>query len=161
VLFTAQLSAIVAGYCTRLQQWIVSGAPVRSLGTECVGLTMKQHNWCSQTHAKGMTIHCISPKTTLVEQVAQDCIYKVVTTNTSCITVRFNFEVHGPPRPGFPKLSLAMYPFSISIDEHVPLNMSAGRIFPREGPIVDFPVVGQKYFCRGGKWQNYIFTTRN
>jgi len=47
-----------------------------------------------------------------------------------------------------------MYPFSISIDEHVPLNMSAGMIFPREGPIVDFPVVGQKYFCRGDKWQN-------
>jgi len=39
-----------------------------------------------------------------------------------------------------------MYPFSISIDEHVPLTMGAGR----ERPIVDFPGVGQKYFCR--KW---------
>jgi len=39
-----------------------------------------------------------------------------------------------------------MYPFSSSIDEHVPLNMSARMIFPREEPIVDFPVVGQKYF---------------
>jgi len=38
-----------------------------------------------------------------------------------------------------PKLSLSMYPFSISIDEHVPLNMSAGMIFSRGGP---------KYFCR-------------
>jgi len=46
-----------------------------------------------------------------------------------------------------------MYPSSISIDEHVPLNMSTGMIVPREGPI-DFPVVGQKYFCRGYKWQN-------
>jgi len=37
------------------------------------------------------------------------------------------------PRAGVPKLSLSMYPFSILIDEHVPLNMSAGRIFSRKG----------------------------
>jgi len=49
--------------------------------------------------------------------------------------------------PGVPKLSLAMYPFSTSIDEHVPLDMGAGRIFSRDGPIVDFPRVGQKYFA--------------
>jgi len=34
-------------------------------------------------------------------------------------------------------------------------------ILSREGPVVDFPGVGQKYFCRGLKWQNYISTTRN
>jgi len=43
-----------------------------------------------------------------------------------------------------------MYPFSISIDEHVPLTMGAGRMFFQGGPIVGFPGVGQKYFCR--KW---------
>jgi len=32
-----------------------------------------------------------------------------------------------------------MYPFSISLDEHVPLKMGAGRIFSRQGPKVDFP----------------------
>jgi len=31
--------------------------------------------------------------------------------------------------PGVPKLSLAMYPFSISVDEHVPLNMGSGSFF--------------------------------
>jgi len=37
-------------------------------------------------------------------------------------------------RPGVPKLSLAMYPFSISIHEHVPLNMGAGfGFFPGKG----------------------------
>jgi len=41
--------------------------------------------------------------------------------------------------PGVPKLPLAMYPFSNSVDEHVPLNMGAGRIFFRQGPKVDFP----------------------
>jgi len=61
--------------------------------------------------------------------------------------------------PGVPELSLAMYPFSISIDEHVPLDMSAGRIFSRDGPIVDFPWAIQKYFAGDQKWQNYIFTT--
>jgi len=45
-------------------------------------------------------------------------------------------------------------PFSSSIDEHVPLNMGAGMIFPREGPKGDFPVLGKKCFCRGDKWQN-------
>jgi len=44
-----------------------------------------------------------------------------------------------------------MYPFSISIDEHVPLNMGAGRIFSRKGPIIDFPGVGQKNFAGGPK----------
>jgi len=53
-----------------------------------------------------------------------------------------------------------MYPFSISIDEHVPLNMAAGRIFSREGPTVDFPWVGEKYVCRGAKSAKiYIFPT--
>jgi len=52
---------------------------------------------------------------------------------------------------GVPKLSLVMHPFSISIDEHVPLNIGTGRIFFKERPVVDFPVVGQKYFCRGVK----------
>ena len=51
-------------------------------------------------------------------------------------------------KTGVPKLSPSVYPFSISIDERVPLNMGAGGIFSREGPIVDFPGVGQKYFCR-------------
>jgi len=54
-------------------------------------------------------------------------------------------------KAGVPKLSLAMHPFSISKDEHVPLNIGTGRIFFKEGPVVDFPVVGQKYFCRGAK----------
>jgi len=54
-------------------------------------------------------------------------------------------------RAGFPKRSLAMYPFSISIDEHVSLDMGAGRIFFRDGSIVDFPGVGQKYFAGGPK----------
>jgi len=52
-----------------------------------------------------------------------------------------------PPIPGVPKLFLAMYPFSIWIDEHVPLNMGAGSIFSREGPIMDFPGLGHKYFA--------------
>jgi len=63
---------------------------------------------------------------------------------------------------GVPKLSPSVYPFSISTDERVPLNMGAGGIFSRKESIVDFLGVGQKYFYRGGqKWQNYIFTTRN
>ena len=44
-----------------------------------------------------------------------------------------------------------MYPFSISIDEHVPLNMSARRIFCREGPIVHFPGMGHNIFAGGSK----------
>jgi len=56
---------------------------------------------------------------------------------------------HQQCRTGFPKLSLSLYPFSISIDEHVPLNISAGIFFPGR-TIVDFPKVGQKNFCRGG-----------
>ena len=42
-------------------------------------------------------------------------------------------------KTGVPKLSLAVYPFSISVDEHVPLKMGAGRIFFRQGPKVGFP----------------------
>jgi len=39
-----------------------------------------------------------------------------------------------PCDAGVPKLSLAMYPFSISIHEHVPLNMGAGLgFFPGKG----------------------------
>jgi len=68
----------------------------------------------------------------------------------------------GSCRAGVPKLSLAMYPFSISIHEHVPLNMGAGfGFFSREGPVVDFPGVGQNIFAVGQKWKNYISTTRN
>jgi len=40
---------------------------------------------------------------------------------------------------GVPQHSLAMYPFSISVDEYAPLNMGAGRIFSRQVPKVDFP----------------------
>jgi len=49
-----------------------------------------------------------------------------------------------------------MYPFSISIHEHVPLNTGAG-FFSREGPVVDFPGMGQKYFCRGLKVEKLHF----
>jgi len=52
-----------------------------------------------------------------------------------------------------------MYPFRISIDEHVPLDMGAGRNFSRDGPIVDFPGVGQKYFARRPKVAKLHFTT--
>ena len=55
-------------------------------------------------------------------------------------------------RSGVPKLSPSMYPFSISIDEHVPINMSARRIFFREGPFVDFKGVGQNIFAGGKKF---------
>jgi len=51
-----------------------------------------------------------------------------------------------------------MYPFRISIDEHVPLDMGAGRNFSRDGPIVDFPGVGQKYFARRPKVAKLHFT---
>jgi len=64
-------------------------------------------------------------------------------------------------KTGVPKLSPSVYPFSISTDEHVPLNMSTRRFFSREGPIVDFPEVG-KIFLQGEQmWQNFIFTSRN
>jgi len=52
-----------------------------------------------------------------------------------------------------------MYPFSISIDEHVPLDMGAERNFFRNGPTVDFPGVGQKYFAGGSKVAKLHFTT--
>jgi len=41
-----------------------------------------------------------------------------------------------------------MYPFSISIDEHVPLNMSAGIFFPGRANS-GFCRSGPKIFCRG------------
>jgi len=41
-----------------------------------------------------------------------------------------------------------MYPFSISIDEHVPLNMSAGRIFFQGRVNSGFSRGGSKYCCR-------------
>jgi len=45
-----------------------------------------------------------------------------------------------------------MYPFSILMHEHVPPNMVAGLgFFSREGPVVDFPGVGQNNFCRAPK----------
>ena len=55
----------------------------------------------------------------------------------------------GVARTGVPKLSLAMYLFSVWIDEHVPLNVGTGSIFSREGPIMDFQRLGQKYFAGG------------
>jgi len=58
---------------------------------------------------------------------------------------------------GVPKLSPSMYPFSISIDEHVPLNVSAGSFFSREGPIVHFPGVGQNIFAGGNKCGKILF----
>ena len=58
-------------------------------------------------------------------------------------------------RTGVPKLSLSMYSFSISIDEHVPLKI---RIFSKEGAIVDFPGVGQQYFCKGAKSGTITFS---
>jgi len=54
-------------------------------------------------------------------------------------------------RTGVPKLSLSMYPFSISIDEHVPLNMSTGRIFVQGRVNSGFSRGEPKYFCREGK----------
>ena len=55
----------------------------------------------------------------------------------------------GVARTGVPKLSLAMYLFSVWIDEHVPLNVGTGSIFSREGPIMDIQRLGQKYFAGG------------
>ena len=64
--------------------------------------------------------------------------------------------------PQVPKLSLAMYPFSVWIDEHVPLNIGAGSIFFQVGTNNGFSRVGPKTFSRAKQtWQNYILTTRN
>jgi len=60
-------------------------------------------------------------------------------------------ELFKPSKTGVPKFFPSMYPFSISIDEHVPLNMSGRRFFFREGPIVDFPGVGKIIFAGGNK----------
>jgi len=50
-----------------------------------------------------------------------------------------NWKKHNPAaRPGVPKLSLAMYPFRISIDLHTPLNMGARRNFFQGGPSSEF-----------------------
>jgi len=54
-------------------------------------------------------------------------------------------------KAGVPNLSTSVYPFSVSIDERVPLNMDAGGILSRKGPIVDFLGVGLKCFCRVAK----------
>jgi len=63
-------------------------------------------------------------------------------------------------RTGVPKLSLSMYPFSISIDEHVPLKIGAGRIFFQGGGNSRFSRGKSTIFLQWGqKWQNYIFTT--
>jgi len=51
-----------------------------------------------------------------------------------------------------------MYPFSISIDENVPLNVSARMIFSREGPIVRFPGVDQNIFAGGNKCGKILFS---
>jgi len=51
-----------------------------------------------------------------------------------------------------------MYPFSISIDEHVPLNMGAGILFFQERSIVDFQGVGQQYFAGEAKSGKITFS---
>jgi len=51
-----------------------------------------------------------------------------------------------------------MFPLSISIDEHVPLNVRARRIFSREGPIVHFPGVGQNIFAEGNRCGKILFS---
>jgi len=61
-------------------------------------------------------------------------------------------------RAGVPKLSPSVCPFSISIDERVPLNMAAERIFSRKGPIVDFLGAGQKYFAGAAKSGKITFS---
>jgi len=40
---------------------------------------------------------------------------------------------------GFPNFLWPCKPFSILVDEYVPLNMGAGRMFSKQGPKVDFP----------------------
>jgi len=50
---------------------------------------------------------------------------------------------------GVPKLSLAVYPVNISTDEHVPLNMGAGRIFLKGGANSGFSRGGPKIFLQG------------
>jgi len=52
-------------------------------------------------------------------------------------------------KTGVPKLCLAMYPFSISIDEHVPLNMGTGRTFFQGEANNGFSRVGPKLFLQG------------
>ena len=59
---------------------------------------------------------------------------------------------------GVPKLSLSMYPFSISIDEHVPLKWVLEVFFSKEGAIVNFPGVGQQYFCKAAKSGKITFS---
>jgi len=62
-------------------------------------------------------------------------------------------------RTGVPKLSLSIYPFSISIDEHVPLKMGILEgFFSKKGAIADFPGVSQQYFCKGAKSGKIIFS---
>jgi len=51
-----------------------------------------------------------------------------------------------------------MYPFSISIDEHVPLNMGAGIIFFQEGPKMNFQGVGQQYSAGEAKSGKITFS---
>jgi len=51
-----------------------------------------------------------------------------------------------------------MYPFSISIDEHVPLKWVLEGFVSKEGAIVDFPGVGQQYFCKGAKSGKITFS---
>jgi len=46
----------------------------------------------------------------------------------------------------------------MSIDEHVPLNMSAGRIFSREGLLAHFPGVSQHIFAGGNKCGKILFS---
>jgi len=60
-----------------------------------------------------------------------------------------NFSKILPSCARVPKLSLAMYPFGISIDEHVSLNIDARSIFPRQGLKKDLRG-GLKMLLHGG-----------
>jgi len=51
-----------------------------------------------------------------------------------------------------------VYPFSISIDERVPLNMGARGIFSREGPIVDFLGLAKNIFVGAVKSGKMTFS---
>jgi len=44
------------------------------------------------------------------------------------------------------------------MDEHVHLNVSARRIFSREGSVVHFPGMGQNIFAWGNKCGKILFS---
>jgi len=54
---------------------------------------------------------------------------------------------------------VARLPFSISIDEHVPLSMGTRSIFFQAGAKRRFSMGRPKTFLQGGqKWQNFILS---